>query len=185
MKHMTVRLAASLVVISLSSIGSAFGDENHNHEHDAASANEEHNRKHGSNNEHVSVSGDIRLLHPWTRATRDNQTLVFIEIKNHGSTAALLKGGKSPLAEAVEVVGFQLRDGNPTYTTIPSMEVAPNSGMSLQPEGLALKLTGLRERLNEGETFPVTLLFDNVAIEATVDVESADADQHEHAGHQH
>ena len=139
----------------------------------------------GTHDDHVSTIGDVRLLHGWTRATRDDTALVFVEIENAGQVPVTLTGGSASFAETDSLVGFANVDGEPTYQNLAALPIAPGTEMVLSPQGVALQLAGLSDDLIEGESFEMTLSFAEAEVVLTVEVEAADALQHSHAGHAH
>ena len=140
---------------------------------------------HHDGDDHLTVLGDVRLLHAWTRATDDASALVFVEIENTGDAPVTLTGGASDLAEAATLVGFTNANGQPDYQPLPALPVAPGTEMVLAPQGVALQLDGLSRALAEGDRFEIVLTFDNAEADLTVAVEAADATRHSHAGHMH
>lgn len=176
-----------IALVLLQGIGQVDAGEAHDHENgpDAASAQAGHADEPPGNEPHVTAVGNIRLLHAWTRAGSGDHALVFVEIQNAGTQGVALSGGTSPIAASVEVVGFQLVNGKPQYSSLSDLEVAPGTEMKLQPEGLALRLTGLQEPLLQGDTFPLKVALGGSLAAVTVEVEAADAHQHGHAGHNH
>ena len=143
--------------------------EDHDHDHD----------------HHVSELDGLRAVHAWTRATSGKTALVFVEIENGSGKDVLLQGGESAHAASVDLVGFKLQDGAPAYVLLPSLPVKAGREVELSPEGLALRLNGLKEPLKEGEEIEMEIEFDAGHLEVHVEVEDADATQHGHAGHSH
>lgn len=138
-----------------------------------------------SEDEHVTELDHVRLVHAWSRATDGDETLVFMEIENGGDAAVVLTGGETAVAAAVEVVGYQLQGGTGTHVVLGDVPIAAGARMTLAPDGVALRLTGLSEPLHEGESFALKVLLGDRAADVTVAVEAATALQHSHAGHDH
>lgn len=187
---------AALLLLAMSAPALAQEDHAHDeqahaeaHGHDEDDAHDEEHagddHAHGSD-AHLAEAGGIRLVHAWSRATNRDETLIFVEIENTGGSTRSLVGGASPHAAAAELVGFRLVDGTPTYQPLPEVPIAPGAEMTLAPEGLALRLTGLDAALDEGGALPVTFTFDDgLEIEATAQIEASNAARHSHAGHMH
>jgi hypothetical protein len=133
---------------------------------------------------HVVTTGDLRLIHAWSRATDDDEALVFLEIENNGTSPAALTGGETAIAKTVEVVGFQLQNGAGTYVPLGEVPIAPGTEMVLAPEGVALRLSGLSQPLRQGETLALEIHLGDQNADVTVDIEAPDARQHSHAGHE-
>jgi len=174
------------------------GSENHGHDESAAHADEHGHEEHGHEDEHagdddeagdasdhVSEAGWVRIVHGWTRATTDDEALVFAEIENTSDSEITLTGAATEVADEAVLVGFQMKDGSLGYVPLPGVPLSPGRDMMLAPNGLAIRLEGLDEPLTKGDTVDVTFSFDAGEVEVHVAVEDADASQHSHAGHQH
>jgi len=135
--------------------------------------------------DHLSELGDLRAVHAWARATDGSEALVYVEIENKGDNPVSLEGGATGIAETVELVGFQLKEGEATYQVIPSVPVAPGRDLHLEPNGLALRLVGLRAALAEGEEFDLDIQTSIGVLEVHVEIEASNATSHSHAGHNH
>lgn len=157
------------ILIAMAPLAHAQDTHEHEHEHEG----------------HVAELGAARLLHAWTRATHDDHALVFVEIENNGDTALTISGGSSPIAQSVELVGFQPKDGAEAYVALGPVAVPAHATMTLAPEQLALRLNGLSTALEEGETYLLEILLGDTPVALTLTVEPAGAHQHHHAGHQH
>jgi copper(I)-binding protein len=85
---------------------------------------------------------------------------VSLTIENHGATADRLLGGSSPVADRVEVHATRLIAGKRVMTTLDDGSAIPAATtLTLEPGAQHLMLIGLRIRLVQGETFPLTLSF--------------------------
>lgn len=135
--------------------------------------------------DHVAEAEGIRAIHAWTNATTARSALVYVEIENSSATDISLTGGEAENAGQVELVGLQNRAGALSYVTIPELPVAAGSRMVLAPNGVALQLDGLSAPLTEGGHFDMELHFGETHLDIVVEIESAGANQHSHAGHNH
>jgi copper(I)-binding protein len=149
--------------------------EEHHDEHD----HEDHD------DDHVAEVDGIRTLHAWANATNGSTALVYVEIENGSDAEVILTGGETDIAQSVELVGLQNSGGELSYTSIPEMPIAAGSEMVLSPNGLALQLNGLSEALVEGEHFHIDIEFGDIHLDTSVEIQSATATQHSHAGHNH
>lgn len=145
-----------------------------------AVASGEHDEDH-----HVSELGGVRAVHAWTRATDGGTALVFVEIDNGSDATVVLQGAESEAAGSVELVGFRMKDGQPDYVALPQMPIAAGRELVLEPEALALRLTGLRAPLAKGDEIEMELHFDVGHMDVHVAVEAENATRHSHAGHAH
>lgn len=135
--------------------------------------------------EHVSLAGDIRIVHPWTRAAKaGDNALVFMEIDNGGKTDTMASASSEAAASA-RIVGMTLKDGAMAAQEIGPLEI-PEGDFDLDPGGVAIELVGLRSNLAQGDEIEVELRFETAGeVHLHVEVEAADAVQHSHAGHTH
>ena len=135
--------------------------------------------------DHVAQKGNIKVTHAWSRATTAAEGVVFMDIESLGS-GDRLTGAKSELAQAVEIHGAVLENGELTSRPLETIEISAGNEFVLEPEAAFLKLFGLKRPLVQGQEFEVELTFaDAGALDVHVDVEAADAQQHSHAGHPH
>ncbi len=181
---------AALLLLGTATPGLAQDDHAHEdadhaedaHAHDEAHADDDH----AGDDDHLAEAAGLRLVHAWSRATDADEALIFVEIVNTGDSTRSLMGGGSPHAEGGEIAGFRLVDGAPAYHPLPEVPIAPGAEMTLAPEGLALRLTGLDATLEEGDSLVVSFAFDDgLDVEATAQIEASNATQHSHAGHMH
>ncbi|MFV0358573.1 copper chaperone PCu(A)C [Tropicimonas sp.] len=135
--------------------------------------------------DHLSELGGIRAIHAWTRATSQDDALVFVEIENTGDETVTLQGGQAEIATGGELVGFRLKNGNESHVALPGIPVAPKTTLILAPGAAAIRLSGLTRPLRQGEAFEAGLDFDIGTLAVHVETEAADADRHSHAGHGH
>ncbi|MEM8801527.1 MAG: hypothetical protein AAGF55_03230 [Pseudomonadota bacterium] len=83
----------------------------------AAAANEQdhthddHGHEEHADSEHKATLGDVTLLHAWAAETEGSEVLVYVEIDNEGDAPVTLLGAEADIAGAVELVGFQSKDG--------------------------------------------------------------------------
>lgn len=157
----------------------------HEEGHEEKGHDEAGHHVHEEEAHHLAEIEGVRALHAWTRATGEGTALVFVTIENKGEAEVKLEGAESAAAKTAELVGFQLKDGEPTYVSLPFVSVKPGRKLALQPKGLAIRLGGLEQPLNKGDELEVEFEFDTGHLEMHVQVEAADATQHSHAGHQH
>lgn len=134
---------------------------------------------------HLSEIPGLKALHAWTPATSGRSALVYVELENTGDAPVALEGAEAEIAGDATLVGFALENGEPAYVPLPSMPIQPGRELVLAPDGLAIRLDGLSEHLDEGGEFEMHLLTSLGELEIHVAIEPAGATQHSHAGHQH
>lgn len=113
----------------------------------------------------------IQIGQPWARATAPGAPTgaAFMVLNNNGSQPDLLIGAATPVADRTELHTHLMDDGIMRMRQVEAIEVAPGSPTVLEPGGLHVMLMGLQEPLVEGETFPLTLDFQDAG-EITIDV---------------
>ncbi|XGA79493.1 copper chaperone PCu(A)C [Halomonas sp. CH40] len=176
-------LVAGLMAVTAFAGGHEQGDTDH---HDEQHADDHgHDDSHDDDAKHVSELANLRALHAWTNATRDRDAHIYVELENTGTDTIILTGAHAEIAQTAQLTGFRLVDGEPQHAPIEAMPLDPSSTLVLSPNGLSIQLEGLSKALEEGEHFDVHLDTDAGRLELDVEVESASARQHSHAGHAH
>ncbi|PWV98778.1 hypothetical protein DFR52_10467 [Hoeflea marina] len=166
---MLVRLVASVLLLAASSGPSLSAGSGH-----AVGAAE-----------HVSELDGVRIIHAWTRATSTPEALVYLELENRSGRTVSLIGGESESGSAVTLVGLRFRDGAAELVTLPAVPVKDGAELHLDPEGLALRVEGLKEPLHPGDVIEIEVRLESGHVDVDVEVEAADATGHSHAGHAH
>jgi hypothetical protein len=117
--------------------------------------------------------GDIESHEPWARAAMTGEnSAVYMLLHNHSDQADELVGASSDVAEAVELHLSQMGP-NGEMQMIPqsSIPLAADEEVEFKPGGLHIMLIGLKQDLQIGDRFEVTLHFANHAdIVLTVEV---------------
>lgn len=138
---------------------------------------------------HEYKAGSLTIDHPWARPSIGSAKngAVYMKLENHGDTGDTLVEAKSDVAETISLHESQM-DGD-IMRMVPvegGIKVPAHGSAALKPLGLHVMLIGLREPLKKGETFPMTLVFENqgeVPIDVKIHVpksqsESSDAEMH-------
>ena len=85
---------------------------------------------------------------------------ISLLIRNDGDAADRLLGGSTPVAARVLPHHTRLVHGHREMTPLPQgIVIPPHTTLTLEPGADHLMLSGLRETLIEGHTFPLTLQF--------------------------
>ncbi|NOG31452.1 copper chaperone PCu(A)C [Halomonas sp. TBZ9] len=181
-------LVAGLMAVTAFAGGHEQGDTDHHDEQHADDHGQDDSHdddKHDDEASHVSELDNLRALHAWTNATRDRDAHIYVELENTGTQTITLTGAYAEIAQTAQLTGFRLVDGEPQYAPIEAMPLDPSSTLVLSPNGLSIQLEGLSKALKEGEHFDVHLDTNAGRLALHVEVESASARQHSHAGHAH
>ena len=118
--------------------------------------------------------GDIKVENAWSRAAIAGRTgVVYLTIADTGA-ADRLTGASSPVAAEVGLHESFTDNGIAKMRDVAALPVEPGKPVTLAPGGYHLMLTGLKQSLKEGDSFPVTLSFEHAGkITATVTVQKA------------
>ncbi|MCX5581647.1 copper uptake system-associated protein [Kaistia terrae] len=122
---------------------------------------------------HEYKVGDIKIGHPWTRATPPSARVGggYLNLTNHGQTEDRLVGGSSLASGRVEIHTMEVTDGVMKMRALPDgLALPPGETVKLEPGGYHLMLIDLKAPIREGAKIPVTLRFEHAG---TVDVELA------------
>lgn len=115
--------------------------------------------------------GAISIDHPWARASMGmaKAGAAYMVLTNNGSAPDRLLSASAEVADAVELHTHLMEDGVMRMRQVQAIEVAPGAPSVLEPGGLHVMLIGLKQPLAAGETFPMTLTFEQAG-EVTVEV---------------
>ena len=121
---------------------------------------------------HSYEKGELRVRHPWTRATPPGAKVAagYLEIRNSGKKPDRLIGAASPLARKVEMHVTSHEDGIARMREVKVMEIPAGQRLELRPSGGHLMLVDLSRPLAKGERVPVTLRFETAG-EVPVELE--------------
>ena len=127
---------------------------------------------------HGYDKGDLRVGHPWTRATPPGAKVAagYLSVRNSGKEPDRILNASSPAAERVEL-HVQMREGDVMkMREVQSVEVPPGQSRMLRPGSLHLMLVGLRKPLSRGENIPLTLRFERAGeLRVELEVRAADS----------
>lgn len=125
----------------------------------------------------VADAGDMKkhdglmIKDVWSRATPARNGVAYMTVFNHGQAMDRLIAVESPIAKKVELHTHSMRDGVMRMRRISAVEVHPGEPAVFAPGGNHVMLMGLHGKLTEGQTFPVTLVFEKagkVTVQAAV-----------------
>ncbi len=112
---------------------------------------------------HEYEVGDLRIDHPWTRASPGIARIAggYLTVANRGAAADRLVSVSAEIAGRTEIHEMAMAGGVMTMRQIPGGLAIPAGGeLALQPGGLHLMFMDLRQPLKEGERFDATLTFE-------------------------
>lgn len=125
-----------------------------------------------------SSDGSIEIVAPWARATAGNVPTggAFLNIVNKGTTDDSLVSASTPVAGMAEPHRTVVDNGISKMVPVPAIEVKAGQKVALAPGGYHIMLMHLKAPLVEGQSFPLTLVFDKAGkIEVMVKIGKAGA----------
>lgn len=100
----------------------------------------------------------------------------YLTIRNTGETDDRLLAIKTPASDRTELHTHVMTDGVARMTKVDALTIPAGAAVTLKPGGDHLMLMGLTAPLEEGERFPVRLIFETAGtVEVEVPVGSAGA----------
>jgi len=118
--------------------------------------------------------GGVQIDNAWARATpgRGTDGVVYLRIANTGSAADRLVAASTPVAAAATLHESKVEKGIMKMRALAAVPVAPGQTVELKPNGEHVMLTGLKQPLKQGDSFPLTLRFEKAGdVAVTVKVE--------------
>jgi copper(I)-binding protein len=140
---------------------------------------------------HEYHAGTLYIDHPHARPTPPGARAgaAYLSVANKGGAPDRLLRASSPRAASVELHSMSM-DGNVMrMRAVPAVALPAGATVKLEPGGLHLMLTGLKQPLKAGERFLMTLVFEkagSLAVEIAVEEAGAAASAAKagaHAGH--
>lgn len=124
--------------------------------------------------------GELRVEQPWARdsAGRTQTGAVFLTIQNRADTSDRLVSARSGIAEKVELHTHRHEDGVMRMRQVEAFDVPAAGTTELAPGGNHLMLFNLEAPLRQGDSFPLTLTFEQAGelnVEVTVEGVGASA----------
>ena len=117
---------------------------------------------------HEEKTGDITIVHPWSRPAAQGQNgVIYLEIRNHGAADDRLVAVGTPLAKEVELHRSTMEESVHRMEKVESVVVPAGGTVALAPGGLHVMLIGLKFMLMAEETIPVTFTFERSGVITT------------------
>ncbi len=137
---------------------------------------------------HEYQVGELHIDHPWALASPPGvpNGAAYLLVHNRGAAADRLLGADTPVAAKAEVHEHVHQDGLMKMRKVEGSVAIPSGGeLALQPGGYHLMLFGLKQPLEDGKRFPLTLHFEkagDLQVEVAVQKEApaAAATEHQH-----
>ena len=105
----------------------------------------------------------------WARASVGRNGAAFLTVMNKGATDDRLIAAKSDVSPRVELHTHLMEGNVMKMRQVKDIPVPAGKSVTLKPGGLHVMIIGLKKKLVEGESFPLTLVFEKAG-EITVPV---------------
>ncbi|MBX3445475.1 MAG: copper chaperone PCu(A)C [Parvibaculaceae bacterium] len=121
--------------------------------------------------ESANESGALEVRDAWVRASATQTGAAYLTIENKTGDGDVLLEARSPVADTVEIHDMTVEDMVMRMRRLGNLPVASGETVELAPGGKHIMLIGLEAPLEEGQTVPLTLVFETageVEVEAPV-----------------
>jgi periplasmic copper chaperone A len=125
-----------------------------------------------------TASAPIAVTDAWARATPTGATTgaAYVTVANHGTSADRLVSVSTPVAAMAQLHNTTNDNGVMKMRPVAGLDLKPGASFALKPGGYHVMLTGLKQPLAEGQSFPLTLTFEHAGpVETTVKIAKAGA----------
>ena len=135
---------------------------------------------------HDYEAGALKIDHTWARPSigETKNSAAYFKIENTGKAADRLVSAKADIAERTEL--HESVDEGGVAKMLPLKDGIPvpaDGEAELKPLGMHVMLMGLKSKLEEGQSFPMTLTFEKQGdVQVEVKIE-AGAAGHNHSHH--
>jgi hypothetical protein len=82
-------------------------------------------------------------------------------IRNHGQQADRLIGAETRIAERTEIHTHRMENDIAKMVQVVDVDIPGGGEVAFKPKSFHLMFIGLKQPLAEGDTFPVTLIFEH------------------------
>jgi len=140
---------------------------------------------------HEASVGALTIDHPWGRPNLpDRPAAAYMDIGNAGEAADRLVAARSPEFGRVELHRSIMEDGMMKMLPVEGIDIPAGGSAALAPGGYHAMLFEASARFAEGDSYPLTLVFEaagEVTVEVSVSRRGAAADDGgmDHGGMDH
>ena len=140
----------------------------------------------------ITAQAQVTVKDAWVRATVPQQQATGAFMQLNASKDSKLVSASSPLTPVVEVHEMAMQDNVMRMRQIPAIELPAGKAVDLKPGGYHVMLLDLKQQVKEGDTVPITLVFEgkdgkreSMEIKAPVRALNATAKPAAHGDHKH
>lgn len=135
----------------------------------------------------ATAFAQVTVKDAWVRATVTQQKATGAFMQLQAAQDAKLVGAQSPVAGVVEVHEMAMDNGVMKMRAVPALALPAGKAVDLKPGGYHVMLMDLKGQVKEGDTVPVTLVFEgkdgkrqNIEVKAPARSMAQPAMQHGH-----
>jgi copper(I)-binding protein len=116
----------------------------------------------------MAADAGLTVEKPWARPAAVGQMgVIYLTVRDTGAPDRLV-GVKTPVADDAQLHVSQMSGNMMQMRPVDAIPLAPGQPIVLAPGGYHIMLMGLKHPLKEGDTVPVTLMFEKAgAVSAT------------------
>ena len=125
--------------------------------------------------------GDLVVKDPWARELPPVSAngAAWFRVVNHGAADRIVSVS-SPASERAELHTHEMEDGVAKMRHLPAIEVPARGELEFEPGARHVMLIGLEEALVAGESFPITIRFEQAGeMEVQVQIRSSEVAGHD------
>jgi len=108
----------------------------------------------------AGAGAQVAVREPWVRATvaHQNSTGAFMRLQSPGDTR--LVEARSPVARTVEIHEMSMENNVMKMRAVDGVDLPAGKPVELKPGGYHMMLIGLTVQIREGDSVPITLVFE-------------------------
>lgn len=140
----------------------------------------------------TAAHAQVTVKEAWVRATVPQQKATGAFMQLSAAQDTKLVSASSPVTPVVEVHEMAVQDGVMRMRQVPSLPLPAGKTVELKPGGYHVMLLDLKQQVKEGDTVPLTLVFegkdgkrDTLEVKAPVRALNASAKPAAHGDHKH
>ena len=108
----------------------------------------------------IPAFAQVTVKDAWVRATVPQQQATGAFMQIQAAKDSRLVSASSPLTSAVDVHEMAMQDNVMRMRQVPAVELPAGKAVNLQPGGYHVMLMNLQQQVKEGDTVPITLVFE-------------------------
>jgi len=110
----------------------------------------------------AATQAQVTVNEPWVRATVPQQKATGAFMNLSATSSARLVSAKSPAANIVEIHEMVMEGNLMKMRAIPGIEIPAGQTLSLKPGSYHVMLIDLKQQIKDGDTVPITLVFEGL-----------------------